>query len=67
MSLRGEFLSSAAHIIVMQIGNGLFVRLAEDFSGALKDHLVKDFLTTWDRIAEGNKMFQNKYNMSARL
>ena len=67
MSLRGQFFSSAAHIIVMQIGNGHFVRLVEDFSGAIKDYLVKDFLTTWDKVAEGNGMFQNKYNMSARL
>lgn len=67
MSLRGEFLSSAAHVIVTQIGNGLYVRLAEDFSGALNSYLVKDFLTTWSKFAEGNKMFRNDYNMSARL
>lgn len=67
MSLRAEFLSSAAHVIVTQIGNGLFVRLVEDCSDALKDHLVKDFLTTWDRLAKRNPMFQNDYNMSARL
>ncbi len=67
MSLRAEFLSSAAHVIVTQIGNGLFVRLVEDCSEVIKGHLMKDFLKTWDRFAKSNRMFQNDYNMSARL
>ncbi len=67
MSLRAEFLSSAAHVIVTQIGNNRVARLVEDCSVALKDHLVNDFLTMWSRVVESNRMFQNKYNMGARL
>lgn len=69
MSLRAEFLSSVAHFILVQVDENItkVAHLPSMSMTEIKMKMVREFNDVWNMVARSNAMFQNKYNMDARL